>query len=210
MIRHIRAGAASCGAVSTQVLARRRGRDSPQFVTQSLSKSMTKRIAQAQIIILIHSSKTGNERSLQRGITCYEGEGLASLSARTAVSTEDGTGLQEHRAVIGYCQPGSGPATDAGVSHPPPLTSSRRGRCGRVRPVFPGGWRRRTSPPVSPKHAPATPATTAEGRRVLVSLPDSCSQRGLRGWREYERAEGRGDSGQPETVVAPGGRGQPR
>src|SRR5439155_21631743 len=30
MMRRIKAGAASCGAVSTQVLARRRGRNSPQ------------------------------------------------------------------------------------------------------------------------------------------------------------------------------------
>src|SRR4030095_3903463 len=59
-IRLLKSGAASGGAVSTQVLAQRRRRDSPHFVTQSLEQSMTQYLAQTKLIVFIDNSTNGN------------------------------------------------------------------------------------------------------------------------------------------------------
>jgi hypothetical protein len=58
--RRIGAGAASGGAVSTQVLARRQGRDSPQLSWHTL-QNIYVGSAQAKLIILMSESKNTNE-----------------------------------------------------------------------------------------------------------------------------------------------------
>jgi hypothetical protein len=60
VIRRIKAGAASCGAVSTQVLAQRRGRNSPQSQFIISAKNIRHGPAKAKLIVFINDSKNGN------------------------------------------------------------------------------------------------------------------------------------------------------
>jgi len=63
----MRVGAASCGAVSTQVLAQRRGRNSPQSQFIISAKNIRHGSAKAKLIILMSDSKNGNDwESTQR------------------------------------------------------------------------------------------------------------------------------------------------
>src|SRR5215471_3981625 len=54
-------GAASCGAVSTQVLAQRRGRNSPQSQLIISAKNIRHDPAKAKLIILMSDSKNSND-----------------------------------------------------------------------------------------------------------------------------------------------------
>jgi hypothetical protein len=51
-------GAASCGASSTQALAQRRGRDSPQFSISE--KSIGHEVAKVKLIVFIDNRKRSN------------------------------------------------------------------------------------------------------------------------------------------------------
>jgi hypothetical protein len=64
-------GAASCGAVSTQVLAQRRGRNSPQSQFIISAKNIRHDPAKAKLIVFINGSKNGNGWGKTPSIASY-------------------------------------------------------------------------------------------------------------------------------------------